>query len=138
MEQPIPPKKNLLALGLGLAIALDTAGQLVWKICIAGLPADSGLWAMASAVLHQPLFVVLVAIFLSQLFNWLKVLERADLSYAQPITSLSYVTVCVLSATLLGEHIGASKTLGVLCVLCGVMLVSRGKPLEEKATRAQP
>ena len=74
-----------------------------------------------------------MAIFLSQLFNWLKVLERADLSYAQPITSLSYVSVCILSAALLHEHIGASKTIGVLCVLCGVLLVSRGKPLEEKA-----
>jgi drug/metabolite transporter (DMT)-like permease len=138
MKQPPTPKKHLLALGLALAIALDTAGQLVWKICIAGLPADSGFQSIASAALHQPLFVVLVAIFLSQLFNWLKVLERADLSYAQPITSLSYVTVCILSATLLNEHIGASKTIGVVCVLCGVMLVSRGKPLDEKAPHTQP
>jgi drug/metabolite transporter (DMT)-like permease len=130
--------KNLLAVGLVLAITLDTAGQLLWKICIAGLPAGNGSWAVLSAVLHQPLFVILVAIFLSQLFNWLKVLERADLSYAQPITSLSYVTVCSLSTTLLGEHIGVPKAIGVLCVLCGVVLISRGEPLGEKASQSRP
>ena len=128
MKQPTT-SKHLLAAGLALAIVLDTAGQLIWKICIASLPTGFGLRSIASAALHQPLFIVLAAIFLSQLFNWLKVLERADLSYAQPITSLSYVTVCILSAILLGEHIGAAKMIGVLCVLCGVMLVSRSKPL---------
>lgn len=79
-------------------------------------------------MLHQPWFIVLAAIFLLQLFNWMKVLEHADLSFAQPITSLSYVTVCVLSAILFGEHIGAVKIAGVLCVLAGVWLVSQGEP----------
>ena len=128
----------MLALGLALAITLDTAGQLLWKACIAGLPTNSGPSAIVSAVFHQPLFIALAAIFLAQLFNWLRVLERADLSYAQPITSLSYVTVSLLSASLLKEHIGLPKALGVFCVLCGVMLLSRGKPVEEKAPHAQP
>jgi drug/metabolite transporter (DMT)-like permease len=123
----------MLAFGLTVAITLDTAGQLLWKVCITGLPANSDPWSIASAVFHQPLFIVLAAIFLAQLFNWLRVLELADLSYAQPITSLSYVTVCLLSAYLLGEHIGFVKALGVFCVLCGVLLLSRGKPVGDKA-----
>ena len=130
MEQPTESKR-LLIVGLGLAIALDTAGQLLWKVSIASLPASAELWPTISAVLHQPLFVLLVAIFLLQLFNWLKVLEHADLSYAQPITSLSYVTVSLLSATLLGERIGLAKTIGVLCVLCGVALVAQSKPQDQ-------
>jgi drug/metabolite transporter (DMT)-like permease len=130
MEQPTEPKR-LLLVGLGLAIALDTAGQLLWKVCIASLPASAEPWPIVLAVLHQPLFVVLMAIFLLQLFNWLKVLEHADLSYAQPITSLSYVTVCLLSATELGERIGLAKTIGVLCVLGGVALVSQSKPQDQ-------
>jgi drug/metabolite transporter (DMT)-like permease len=127
MEQSTESKR-LLVVGLALAIALDTAGQLLWKVCIGSLPASAEPWPIVLAVLHQPLFVILVVIFLVQLFNWLKVLERADLSYAQPITSLSYVTVCLLSATLLGERIGLAKTIGVVCVLGGVALVSQSKP----------
>jgi len=121
--------KHALAIGLALAIILDTAGQLLWKYCVASLPPTSGLWQTAAAVLHQPLFIVLAGIFLAQLFNWMKVLEHADLSYAQPITSLSYATVGVLSAVLFGEQIGLAKTAGVLCVLAGVWLVSQSKPL---------
>ncbi len=130
--------RRTLAVGLALATILDTAGQLLWKFCVAGLPQSSGLWQTAEAVLRQPLFIVLAGIFLLQLFNWLKVLEHADLSYAQPITSLSYVTVCVLSAVLFGEHIGLAKIAGVLCVLGGVWLVSQGKPLEQRNPGSGP
>ena len=122
----------MLAIGLALATILDTAGQLLWKFCVASLPNTSGLWQTAEAVLRQPLFILLAGIFLCQLINWMKVLERADLSFAQPITSLSYVTVCILSAVLFGEHIGLAKIAGVLCVLGGVWLVSQGKPLEHE------
>jgi drug/metabolite transporter (DMT)-like permease len=137
MEQTTKSRRVLIA-GLGLAIALDTAGQLLWKVCVAGLPASAEPGPIVLAVLHQPLCLVLVAIFLLQLFNWLKVLEHADLSYAQPITSLSYVTVCLLSATLLDERIGLAKTIGVLCVLSGVVLVGQSKAQEQNAasTRA--
>ena len=130
--------KHALAIGIALATILDTAGQLLWKFCVASLPATSGLLQAGEAVLRQPLFIVLAAIFLFQLFNWMKVLEHADLSFAQPITSLSYVTVCVLSAVLFGEHIGLAKITGVLCVLGGVWLISQGKPLEHKNPVSEP
>lgn len=132
MEQPTQSKR-LLVVGLALAILLDTVGQLLWKICVASLPAAADLTSVVAAALRQPLFIVLAAVFLLQLFNWLRVLERAELSYAQPITSLSYVTVCVLSASVLGEHIGAAKTVGVLFVLGGVALVSQSRPAEAEA-----
>lgn len=130
--------RRLLVIGLALAIALDTAGQLIWKVAIGDIPATTDLRSTALAVLHQPLFLVLAAIFLLQLFNWLRVLERSELSYAQPITSLSYVTVCGLSAALLDERIGLPKTIGVLCVLCGVVLVSRSQPHERGDADVRP
>jgi drug/metabolite transporter (DMT)-like permease len=118
---------RILAVGLTLAVLLDTAGQLLWKVSIESLPSSVGLRSTLDAALHQPLFVVLIAVFLGQLVNWLRVLQRADLSYVQPITSLSYVTVCVLSGALLGEHVSVAKVIGVLCVLTGVALVSQSK-----------
>jgi undecaprenyl phosphate-alpha-L-ara4N flippase subunit ArnF len=130
--------RHTLAIGLALAIIFDTCGQLLWKFCVAGLPPAEGLRASAAAVLGQPLFIVLIGIFLCQLFNWMKVLEHADLSFAQPITSLSYLTVCVLSVVLFGEHIGLAKTAGVLCVLVGVWLVSRGKPVTRDDPETPP
>ena len=123
--------KRTLAIGLVLAIVLDTVGQLLWKFTAEKLSATDSLWPAVDAVLRQPLILVLVGVFVCQLINWLKVLEHADLSYAQPITSLSYVSVCAFSAILFGEHIGALKVAGILCILSGVWLVSQGRPLAE-------
>jgi multidrug transporter EmrE-like cation transporter len=121
--------KRTLAIGLVLAIVFDTAGQLLWKFTAETLPATAALGPVLDAVLRQPLILVLVGVFVCQLINWLKVLEHADLSYAQPITSLSYVSVCAISAHLFGEHIGLIKVAGILCILSGVWLVSQGRPL---------
>lgn len=126
MEAHLSRRK--LVIGLGLVIILDTAGQLLWKFAVENLPATAALWEMVEAVLHEPWFLVVAAIFLCQLANWLKVLERADLSFALPITSLSYITVLGLSCLLFDEPVGLVKGVGVACVLTGVWLIGQGDP----------
>ena len=123
--------KRTLVIGLVLAIVFDTAGQLLWKFTAETLPSTASLWPTVDAMLRQPLILVLVGVFVCQLINWLKVLEHADLSYAQPITSLSYVSVCAFSVHLFGEHIGLAKAAGILCIFSGVWLVSQSKPLAD-------
>jgi drug/metabolite transporter (DMT)-like permease len=114
-----------LAIRLALAIALDSAVQILWKLAAMRLPDSGSASALVEAALHQPLFLLIAALFIWQLVNWLWVLERSDLSYSQPITSLSFVSVFVLSALFLGERIGASKMLGIALVLAGVWFISR-------------
>ena len=112
-----------LAIGLAVAIALDTALQIVWKTGVADLPDTSSLRELAVAVARHPIFILVVAFMAAQLVNWLKVLDHADLSYAKPFTSLSYATVCVLSVLLLGEHIAPLQIAGIVVVVAGVWCV---------------
>ena len=114
-----------LAIGLAVAIALDTALQLVWKMGVADMPDTSSLRELAIAVARHPIFILVVVLMAAQLVNWLKVLDHADLSYAKPFTSLSYVTVCVLSVLLLGERIAPLQVLGIAIVVAGVWCVSQ-------------
>jgi drug/metabolite transporter (DMT)-like permease len=114
-----------LVIGLAVAIALDTGLQLVWKTGIAALPDTSSVWETAVAIVLNPIFVLVAAFMGAQLVNWLKVLDHADLSYAKPFTSLSYVTVCVLSVLLLGEHVAPLQIVGIAVVVAGVWCVSR-------------
>jgi len=114
-----------VAVGLMLAVILDTAGQLLWKFSVTSLPVTTQFQPLLHAVAHQPWFLAVGAIFICQLFNWLMVLKHADLSYAQPITSLSYVTVCTMSVWFFGDHISAFKILGIVCVLFGVWLLGK-------------
>lgn len=129
-NKPTPHTHGLtrgLAVGLLLAIILDTVGQLLWKFAVERLPDTPTLWSTIEAVAQQPWFLAVVVVFLCQLFVWLKVLEDVDLSFAQPITSLSYLTVCGLSWVMFDDRIGLVKGAGILCVLAGVWLISRGK-----------
>jgi drug/metabolite transporter (DMT)-like permease len=114
-----------LVIGLAVAIALDTALQLVWKTGIAAIPDTSSMWETLVAIALNPIFILVVVFMAAQLVNWLKVLDHADLSYAKPFTSLSYVTVCILSVLLLGEHIAPLQIVGIVVVVAGVWCVSR-------------
>ena len=113
-----------LVIGLAVAIALDTGLQLVWKTGIADLPDTSSVWETIVAVARNPIFILVVAFMAAQLINWLKVLDHADLSYAKPFTSLSYITVCVLSVAVLGEHLAPMQIVGIVIVVAGVWCVS--------------
>src|ERR1700751_4057191 len=93
-------KKNFptrLAAGLLLAILIDTALQLVWKTAVLSLPNNGSPWLNVPAVLHSPLFIFVIFLSACQFFNWLMGLKKADLSVAQPVTSLSEVTVLCLA-----------------------------------------
>ncbi len=114
-----------LVIGLAVAIALDTGLQLVWKSGIAGLPDTSSVWETLAAVALNPIFILVVVFMAAQLVNWLKVLDHADLSYAKPFTSLSYVTVCILSVLLLGERVAPLQIVGIVVVVAGVWCVSQ-------------
>ena len=117
---------------LAIAIALDTVAQLLWKFAAMRLPSSMSPSVQFHAIVHDPLPLLVIAVSVLQLVNWLLVLERVDLSYAQPLTALSYVSVCLLSAWLFGERLDAHKVFGVLLVLIGVALVSASPVRREK------
>jgi drug/metabolite transporter (DMT)-like permease len=122
-----------LALGLTLAVVLDTAVQTLWKkasgqlpqVDLASFPAIAHLFL---AALGTPLFLAVAILMSAQMLNWLKTLEHADVSFALPITALSYVSVAVVSAGWLKEPLTIGRIGGMALILAGVFLVSRTDP----------
>lgn len=115
----------ILVLGLVLAIALDTGVQLLLKMVASGISGEASQWEMLVATLSQPVFFACAILMVVQLFNWLEVLKLSDLSYAQPISSLSYVSVYILSAIYFGEKIDGLQIVGILIIVAGVWCISR-------------
>jgi drug/metabolite transporter (DMT)-like permease len=113
-----------LAFGLTLTIAIDTVVQLVWRVAAQDLP-ETLSWEVATAVLAQPLFLVVIGLMICQLFNWLAVLGEADLSFAQPFTSLSRITVCLASVYFLNERISPEQVAGIVLVCAGAWCISQ-------------
>lgn len=114
-----------LAAGLLLAIMIDTALQLVWKVAVLNLPNDGSPWLNVQAILHNRFFIFVIFLMACQFFNWLMVLRDADLSYAQPVTSLSYVSVFFLSVLYLKEPADLIQITGIIFVVAGVWFISR-------------
>ena len=123
---PTPHRqRRTVWLGLALAIALDTAAQLCWKFSVGQAPDTIGLWQSVIATFSEPLFQVALLLFVLQFFNWMVVLAHADLSYAQPITALSYVTVSGASTALFHERLPLLRLIGLAMILLGVWFISR-------------
>ena len=84
------------------------------------------LWKLAATDFEPLVVTLVVVIFIAQLINWLRVLELSDLSYSQPITSLSYITVLWFSVAWLGEELDPLKIAGIALIIAGVWFISRG------------
>ncbi|MFI5336911.1 MAG: EamA family transporter [Opitutales bacterium] len=125
MKPPFARPPAAVVVGLALAVVLDTFIQITWKLAVADVPGDPSLAAVLRGVLPNPLFVAAMLAFTAQLWNWMRVLARADLSFAQPFTALSYLTVLAISARSLHEPVGATRMIGVGLILLGVFLISR-------------
>ena len=118
-------------MGLLIAILIDTALQLVWKSAVLTLPHNGSPWLNVQAILQNPRFVFVIFLMGCQFFNWLMILGDADLSYAQPITSLSYVSVFFLSVLYLKEAADIFQIAGIMLVLVGVWFISQTEHLTQ-------
>ncbi len=110
--------------GVALAVVLDTVAQVAWKLVVTAAPRGS-LSAAAAGVAASPWFALAMAALAAQFVNWVRVLARADLSFAQPFTALAYVTVLAASGLALGEPLPPARIVGIALILVGVFCISR-------------
>ena len=111
-------------------ILLTVYGQMVFKWQAMGLGAFPAGWAERGLFLLRILFNPWIvssyaAALLASLF-WLAALRRLDLSYAYPFTSLAFVLVLILSAIFFHEAVTAPKVAGLILILIGIIVASRG------------
>jgi drug/metabolite transporter (DMT)-like permease len=124
MESPTKIPRSAI-FGIILAIVLDTVIQPLWKLGVSDVAENASIVSTALAALSNKYFYFAMLAFAAQMVNWLKVLAQADLSFAQPFTALSYVTVLAISSYTLHEQISPMHFLGVSVILIGVYLISR-------------
>ncbi len=115
---------------LMIAICLTVTGELLLKT---GMNRHGELNVSFSTLVPTALklfsspFVVggFVFTFSGALF-WLAVLSRWPLSLAYPLLSISYIIGIAASVLILKERVALPQLLGVLVIIMGVYLVSRG------------
>ena len=118
---------NTLSLIL-ISCVLTAVGQIAFKFGMsafadvefstATLP--KVLWQMATS----PSIILGFAAFGLGAVLWLFALARAELSYAVPIASVTYIIVLVAGVILFREPLTAVKIGGTLLVAAGVVMIS--------------
>ncbi|HEY7839815.1 MAG TPA: EamA family transporter [Terriglobales bacterium] len=119
-----------------IAVAMEVAGQLLYKSGINNMHGFQGspfevvpLIKFAGEALTNWRVLAGIGVYCVQAGVWWGVLSRADLSYAFPLTSMSYVLLLVASRAFFGEHISITRWMGATAVVFGVYLITRSAPL---------
>ena len=121
---------NYLVLSLiFLDVCLNVAGQLSLKFGMSKLGNFSiSLPTLASVFLRAAMnpFVILgLGCYGLAFLVWLIVLAKAEVSFAYPMISLSYVLTAILAWHLLGEHVTVTRMVGIFVTCVGVVIIAR-------------
>ncbi len=111
-------------------ILLTVFGQVVFKWqagLIQVIPEQTveKFWFFVHLALNPWIIASYASAFLASLFWWLA-LQKLDLSHAYPFTMLSYVLILLLSALLFREAITTPKIIGMVLIIAGMIIASRG------------
>lgn len=123
------------------SVLLGSTAQLLLKIGVNLLPADILQQSFIALLkLEAPAWIAGgLACYGLSLLLWMLALSRYELSFAYPLLSISYILVYLGAVWLpsLSETVSVSKTLGILLIVAGVILVTRSqsKSREVKSSR---
>ena len=125
---------------MSASIFLSTAAQLCMKASMLLIAQSGGQGIELLNVLMQPMVIAWLFIGLSSyaasLVFWLFAIARLELSLAYPMLSLSYVLVYVVAVnwTPLHETVSLVRSLGILVVVVGIILIVHS---EHRSNRAK-
>lgn len=127
---------NVQSIGMVLAsVACGAVGQLILKAGMNSVRGDGEALQLTVDTLLKmatnPLLLVGIAIFVVSTLLWLLALSKADLSFAYPFLSLTYIAVLIGGALLFHETITVPRVLGFAVIITGVLVVARS---EQKRT----
>ncbi len=130
MLQKLKIKANVEILFLFLLFILcDTATQIFLKkgaTNLGEIPLDqlSHVILYILNILTNTNIIIGVVFVLIAFFSWLAILSKVDLSKAQLMNSLVYVTVPLASIFFLGETIRMTQIFGILLISVGALIAS--------------
>lgn len=130
---------NRGAVGLLLAsVILAAVGQLTFKAALNQIGALTMSLDMVAKLLTNPILLIGLAVFAASAFMWLVALMRAELSFAYPFLSLSYVLVLVGGAVIFNERITPLRVLGFAAIIAGIFIVASSARTDKPAADRSP
>ena len=114
-------KMTLLCL---LNTLLMATGQTLFKIGSTGKNLSS-VWDIIR-LFFSPVVFFALCLYAATTGLWLYILSKTPMSYAYPIQALAYPIVLLVSLLLFKENLTPMKWIGVVIIVCGVAIATRG------------
>lgn len=116
---------------LFLAIALGVASQLIikWKMGQFSFNDYETMYdkfVFAFSMLLNPYIIISLGLTLIAGVTWMIAMTKFDISYAYPFTTLGFVFVFIFSVVLFHEPVSWQKVVGLLFIIIGLIISSKG------------
>jgi multidrug transporter EmrE-like cation transporter len=114
-----------------LAIFFGVVSQLIikWQMSVFSFN-DYETWqdkfALAFSMLLNPYIIISLVLTLLAGVTWMIAMTKFEISYAYPFTLLGLVLVTIFSVIFFGESINAYKIIGIVVIVLGIILISKG------------
>jgi drug/metabolite transporter (DMT)-like permease len=127
---------NLQSVGLVLlSVTLGAVGQLTIKAAVNEMGPLQLSAQMLLKMVSSPLLLIALGIYGVSAILWLLALMKADLSFAYPFLSLTYVAVLTGGAVLFHERVTLMRIVGFIVIVLGLVIITRG---EQSAAQGTP
>lgn len=118
-------KKSMFKfLMVGLYLILTVAGLILYKYGAN----KSFEFSMASGIFNFRISIISIlglVCYLASFIIYMLILPKFDISYIMPLTSaVSYISIFILSAVVLGEKITTNGIVGALIILIGIIIMN--------------
>ncbi len=123
--------RKMLVVTILASVILAALAQLTLKHGMNQVVDKNGAFSLGDGsslktLMGTPAVYVGLALFGLSAVVWLAVLSKASLSFAYPFASLTYVLIVLFDQFVLKEQVTATRWSGVLLIVAGIVLVSRG------------
>ena len=117
-------QSSIVYLLIGINLIITSAGQILQKIGVSKI----GVLDLTSIkdifkFLFNPYIFSGLFLYGIGAIIWISILSRANLSFAYPMISLSYILIILLSKFIFNEPVTAYKWAGIILITLGASLI---------------
>ena len=119
--------RRFYVLGFGALMLFDTWTQVSFKLAArqAGEFAMTLSWLQAVAL--SPWIYGAIAGYLGAFVTWMTLLRHAPVGPAFAASHLEVVAILIVSVLFFGEHLAPLQILGGMCIVLGIVFLSRSE-----------
>jgi multidrug transporter EmrE-like cation transporter len=114
-----------------LSISLGVMSQLIikWQMSVFSFD-DYETWQdkfiLAFSMLLKPYIIFSLILTLLSGVTWMIAMTKFDISYAYPFTLLGLILVTIFSVVFFGESVNIYKLSGIVLIVLGIVVISKG------------